>query len=95
MNTKNCRHMASQIHSPPRITEMIKMLKMSPGMALDLSVNDPDDGKPWDFTDPRKIRTIMKNVMGDIDRMSHVQGILFLVKRDLFQDGSRRGICEV
>ena len=21
-----------------------------PGLAFDLTINDPDDGKPWDFT---------------------------------------------
>ena len=49
----------SEIYSPPRITAELKDVKknqhksalyrnMVPGLALDLIVNDPDDGQPWD-----------------------------------------------
>ena len=43
----------SEVYSPPRITlELRKQRRspLSPGLALDLTVNDPDDGKPWDFS---------------------------------------------
>ena len=39
----------SEIYSPPRVTALAKGLGLIPGMALDLTVDDPDDGKPWDF----------------------------------------------
>ena len=53
------------MYAAPRITEMIRRLKLSTGMALDLSVNDPDDDMPWDFTDPEKRRKALKQVMGE------------------------------
>ena len=43
----------SEVYSPPRITlELRKQRRspLSPGLALDLTVNDPDDGQPWDFS---------------------------------------------
>ncbi len=43
----------SEIYSPPRITEELKRRRrkhLIPGFALDLTVVDPDDGQPWDFS---------------------------------------------
>ena len=40
----------SEIYSPPRLTAMCKSMGLNPGFALDLTVLDPDDGMPWDFT---------------------------------------------
>ena len=43
----------SEVYSPPRITLELRRQRrspLSPGLALDLTVNDPDDGKPWDFS---------------------------------------------
>ena len=34
-------------------------------MALDLSVVDPDDGKPWDFNDPSKRSKALKRVFSE------------------------------
>ncbi len=45
---------AAEMYSPPRITEMAEKLGMRPGWALDLTVTDPEDGLPWDFTDQAK-----------------------------------------
>ncbi len=42
----------SEIYSPPRITKEIRQGKwrhLIPGFAFDFTVNDPEDGKPWDF----------------------------------------------
>ena len=47
------RHVVSEIYSPPRVTlELMRgrFKHLSPGLAFDLTVNDPDDGKPWDFS---------------------------------------------
>mgnify|MGYP003322403897 FL=1 len=44
----------SEIYSPPRVTGLAGKMGLDPGMALDLSVVDPDDGKPWDFNDASK-----------------------------------------
>ena len=51
------KYLVSEIYSPPRITQEIvrsRPARLSPGLALDLTVNDPDDGQPWDFTVPAK-----------------------------------------
>ena len=47
------RRLVSEVYSPPRVTELLRKLKhkhLMPGFALDLTVDDPDDGKPWDFS---------------------------------------------
>ena len=49
---KGMRHLVSEIYAPPRVTEEIRRggyKYLLPGMAFDLTVNDPLDGKPWDF----------------------------------------------
>ncbi len=46
------RRMVAEVFSPPRITAMLQRhpsLKLTPGFALDLTMNYPDDGMPWDF----------------------------------------------
>ena len=51
------RAVVSELYSPPRVTkELIRMRsrRMAPGLALDFTVIDPSDGKPWDFNDPVK-----------------------------------------
>ena len=44
----------SEVYSPPRVTGLCASLGLLPGMALDLSSVDPDDGKTWDFNDPER-----------------------------------------
>ena len=47
------RILISEIYSPLGITKEIdkgKWKHMAPGFALDLTVNDPSDGMPWDFS---------------------------------------------
>ena len=39
----------SEVYSPPRVTQLALSAQMIPGMALDLTTVDPDDGKPWDL----------------------------------------------
>ena len=59
--------MVSEIYSPLRVTAEVRRGKykhLSPGIALDLIVNDPDDGRPWDFSrhDKReKARRILRS----------------------------------
>ena len=51
------RKIISEIYSPPRITkEIVKggWKHVAPGFALDLTVNDPHDNCPWDFSQPSK-----------------------------------------
>ncbi len=51
------RRIVSEIYSPPRVTSMLTTLArhdLMPGMALDITCIDPEDGKPWDFDDPVK-----------------------------------------
>ena len=51
--SKITTHVA-EIYSPPRVTAKASQFGLTPGFALDLTVNDPVDDKPWDFTDPAK-----------------------------------------
>jgi len=47
------RRIVSEIYSPARVTQMIRDKKMKhimPGFAFDITVNDPEDGLPWDFS---------------------------------------------
>ena len=42
----------SEIYYPPRVTvEIVKSKNefLTPGLAFDITVDDPDDGQPWDF----------------------------------------------
>ena len=61
------KFLVSEIYSPPRITAEVRRGKykhLSPGIAFDLTVNDPDDGRPWDFSrhDKReKARKILRS----------------------------------
>ena len=43
---------------------MASRLGIMPGLSLDLSGNDPDDGRPWDFNDKRKRDKAMDMVLG-------------------------------
>ena len=52
----------SEVYSPPRVTGLAAGMGLIPGMALDLSVVDPDDGKPWDFNDSQKRAKVLKRV---------------------------------
>jgi hypothetical protein len=52
----------SEIYSPPRVTGLASGLGLIPGMALDLSAIDPDDGLPWDFNNPEKRRKALHKV---------------------------------
>ena len=43
----------SEIYSPPRVTDEIRRSRFKhvlPGFAFDLTVDDPFDGQPWDFS---------------------------------------------
>ena len=53
------RKVISEIYSPPRITKELSCLpnaRLIPGYALDLTVADPADGEPWDFSIASKRR---------------------------------------
>ena len=39
----------NEIYSAPRVNEMARKMGTLPGFSLDLTCDDPDDGKPWDF----------------------------------------------
>lgn len=43
-----------EVYSPPRVNRIVVELGKVPGMSLDLSVVDPEDGMPWDFNNPEK-----------------------------------------
>ena len=51
------RKIVSDIYSPPRVTEMLRGMTdhgMAPGLAMEIRVIDPLEGKPWDFSVKRE-----------------------------------------
>ena len=38
-----------EIYSPPRMNAVAAMWGLLPGWSLDFTINDPDDGMPWDI----------------------------------------------
>ena len=55
----------SEIFSPPRVTALANKFKLTPGFALDLSQDDPEDGKPWDFNNSAKRAKAIKLIKED------------------------------
>ena len=49
-------HHVTEIYSPPRVTTWAANMRLIPGLAMDLTCVDPDDGNPWDFNDEDKVR---------------------------------------
>ena len=47
----------SELYYPPRVTYMARRMGMIPGIAFDLTMNDPDDWMPWDFNNAEKANT--------------------------------------
>ena len=43
-----------EMYSPVRVTGMAERLGLIPGMAMDLTTTDPEDGNPWDFDNKDK-----------------------------------------
>ena len=55
----------TEIYSPPRVTELLRQKpwtwrSLVPGFAFDLTVNDPDDNMPWDFSKSGKRSKAMR-----------------------------------
>ena len=47
------KRIVSELYSPPRVTKLLRETGckiLAPGFAFDLTVVDPDDGLPWDFS---------------------------------------------
>ena len=38
-----------EFYSPERVNTVAERMKLVPGLSLDLTNCDPDDGEPWDF----------------------------------------------
>jgi len=64
--------MVPEMYSPPRVTEELRRSRkqkqfqhLIPGFALDLTVNDPEDGQPWDFSKSGKGDKALKMVRRD------------------------------
>ncbi len=56
---RGARALVSEVYSPPRVTKLIREVcakYVAPGLALDLTVNDPWDNMPWDFSITAKRR---------------------------------------
>lgn len=39
----------TEVYSPPRVTSIAGKRRLIPGFAMDLTSNNPLDGRPWDF----------------------------------------------
>ena len=62
------KRLVSEIYSPPRVTAELRKRKsrhLLPGFALDFTVIDEDDGKPWDFSREDKRDTALRLVRRD------------------------------
>ena len=62
-----CNRIVSEMYSPPRVTAEIQRMRhrhIVPGFALDLTVNDPEDGTPWEFSRPEKRDKARRMVRG-------------------------------
>ena len=55
----------AEVYSPPRVTRLAPRLGLNPGFAFDLSENDPEDGRPWDFTQSAKRERALRRLMQD------------------------------
>ena len=53
-----------EVVSPVRVNGMASRLGLIPGMSLDLTGNDPEDGLPWDFNTPDKRNKVLDMVLG-------------------------------
>ncbi len=56
---KSARAIVSEIYSPPRVTKLLResrSRRVMPGFAFDITVMDPLDGRPWDFSIESKRR---------------------------------------
>ncbi len=54
---RGIRHLVSEIYSPPRVTKMLAAMPknlLAPGLALDITYVDPDDGQAWNFDKKEK-----------------------------------------
>jgi len=50
---QGCKKIVMEVYSPPRVTAELQRrgrLHLLPGLALDITCVDPEDGMPWDFT---------------------------------------------
>ena len=57
------RRIVSEVYSPPRVTAMLRRMTdhgLTPGLALDLTTCDPEDGTPWDFDIAEKREKALK-----------------------------------
>ena len=51
------KRIVMELYSPPRVTSLLREMTnhgLTPGLALDLTTTDADDGQPWNFNDPAK-----------------------------------------
>ena len=55
----------AEVYSPPRMARAARRHGLKGGWSLDLSVDDPDDGLPWDLSDPSKQQKAMKLLDSD------------------------------
>ncbi len=53
-----------EVFSPERVNGMAARLGVMPGLSLDMTSNDPTDGKPWDFNTKEKRDKALDMVLG-------------------------------
>ena len=60
------------MYSPPGVTKVATSMKLRPAFALDLTLVDPEDGMPWDFTFEAKRRRCKEKIEADKPLMTIV-----------------------
>ena len=89
------RNDVSEIYSPPRVVAMAARMGLKPGFALDLTIVDPDDGRPWDSDCADKRAKALAKVREEkptlADWLSHVSCVLSLANPQLFSHGPGQG----
>ena len=55
----------AEVYSPPRMATAARRHGLRGGWSLDITVDDPFDGKPWDLSDVAKQRRAMQLVEDD------------------------------
>ena len=59
----------AEAYSPPRVTKVASDMKLRPAWAFDLTEIDPEDGLPWDLSDPVKQARAKKKQQEDSPMM--------------------------
>ena len=81
----------SEVYSPPRVTARAEQFGIQAGFALDLTVPDPEDGNPWDFSVRSKREKCKRMVQEETiptDRIAAVYSVQSATSAEFPKDGA-------